>query len=282
MNKIIIGFFIVGIFSCQKAQPEFRNFSISGSYGIETVLEEGIVIDIVLYRDSLDSIAPTFTALNCSVTVAGIIQESGITINDFTNPVEYIVTSKDGLALKYIVKAVIEPVTYRVGQKGPAGGYIFYINPNSSNDGWKYLEALSWSIIGDIWGAFEDSDGSPYRIDGAYSPDIGMGRLNTQDMVKLDQSEVSAGKICYDFSIDNNGITYSDWFLPSIGELRLIYKELHLKEKGGYDTVRGIWSSTQSEIIDEMSGAYELDFDTGKEYDLRKFFTLQVIPVRAF
>ena len=30
---------------------------------------------------------------------------------------------------------------YSVGDAGPAGGIIFYVNPNYDDDGWMYLEA---------------------------------------------------------------------------------------------------------------------------------------------
>jgi hypothetical protein len=30
---------------------------------------------------------------------------------------------------------------YEVGDVGPAGGFIFYKNPNYASDGWRYLEA---------------------------------------------------------------------------------------------------------------------------------------------
>lgn len=283
INKVLFVFIIVFILnSCEKIEPSLKDFSISGSIGLENISDDKVIVELILYTDSLLSLTPTFTADNCSVTVNGKLQKSGVTSNDFTNPVEYLVTSKDGISRRYIVKASIDPVVYEIGDMGPAGGYIFYINPNSANDGWKYLEAYSRTISGDVWGSFEASGEPPYRIGGAYSSEIGSGKANTMDMINLDSIEVSAGTICYNLSSVHNGNKYDDWFLPSLEELKLVYNVLHTKDIGSYWALRGIWSSTQSEIVDDMSGAYQMDFDNGKVYDLRKFFTISVIPVRSF
>ena len=44
---------------------------------------------------------------------------------------------------------------YSPGDTGPAGGLIFYVNPNSATDGWRYLEAAPFDqSAGAPWGCF--------------------------------------------------------------------------------------------------------------------------------
>ncbi len=64
------------------------------------------------------------------------------------------------------------------GDIGPAGGFIFYVNPNSAADGWRYLEAAPFDqSAGAKWGCFRRV------IDGARGTAVGTGRQNTADML---------------------------------------------------------------------------------------------------
>ena len=46
-------------------------------------------------------------------------------------------------------------VEYAIGDTGPAGGFIFYENPNYKVDGWRYLEAAPIDqSAGAKWGCF--------------------------------------------------------------------------------------------------------------------------------
>lgn len=61
-------------------------------------------IDIKIpYGKNLTSLVATFITTGLSVKVGGIEQISGITPNDFTNPVNYKVTAEDGSILDYII-----------------------------------------------------------------------------------------------------------------------------------------------------------------------------------
>ncbi|MGP1418395.1 MAG: hypothetical protein ACTTJZ_01100 [Sphaerochaetaceae bacterium] len=46
------------------------------------------------------------------------------------------------ISCKQDVEAYVEK-GYSVGEYGPAGGRILYINPNADADGWKYLEVCT-------------------------------------------------------------------------------------------------------------------------------------------
>lgn len=74
--------------------------------------------------------------------------------------------------------AIIED-EYSVGYTGPAGGLIFYVNPNYKTDGWHYLEAApSDQSTGILWDYGRDV------ATGATATVVGTGQANTQTIVK--------------------------------------------------------------------------------------------------
>jgi hypothetical protein len=124
---------------------------------------------------------------------------------------------------------------YMVGDRGPAGGWVFYDKGVVSN-GWRYLEAApAWTEFEAAWGANErDVGGTDFRI--------GTGKQNTQVIVEYLRGIGESGKaaqLCDSFSL--NG--YDDWFLPSLLEVDLMCKDLKLKGMGGFST-DWYWSSS--------------------------------------
>ncbi len=106
--------------------------------------------------------------------------------------------------------------TYKLRDIGPAGGYIFYINPNYEEDGWRYLEAAPSDQGSAVWGQI-------MTIPGADGTAIGTGRQNTLDIVNGDASANKAADFCKNLSLGG----YKDWFLPSKDELDLMCWNLH-------------------------------------------------------
>jgi len=133
------------------------------------------------------------------------------------------------------VPAPATPMTYKIGDKGPAGGSIFYDKGVVTN-GWRYLEAAPNDIGPAQWGIFGTN------VNGL-STSVGAGRTNTQRIVSVlsQAGDDGAALLCSALTI--NG--HSDWFLPSKDELDLMYKNLRQKGLGGFGN-GWYWSSSQS------------------------------------
>ena len=202
-------------------------------------------------------------------TGADISPPSGSAQN-FTNPVQYTVTARDGTVRVYTVTVSVP--AYNLRDTGPAGGLIFYINPNAAIDGWKYLEAAppatEWSSK--EWGKFCTAVGGTGTA-------IGTGKNNTVLIVALLNSAPPdsdrAAQLCD--ALDNGG--YSDWFLPSLDELDLMYDNLKLYGVGGFGNNQ-YWSSSESASCN-ADGEYFLD---GTQANHSKNMARTVRAVRSF
>ena len=174
--------------------------------------------------------------------------------------------------IKNEVKEILPPLT--IGDKGPAGGWIFYDKGNYS-DGWQYLEAAPASTE---W--TERTWGSNGTFIGGTKEDIGTGKSNTTIIVAWLNRQGEAGKaaqVCDALVVENNGVKYSDWFLPSKVELNLMYENLCRENVGSFADYY-YWSSSEyiASIawLQGFSNSYQLSYD--------KYSNLRVRAVRAF
>ena len=164
---------------------------------------------------------------------------------------------------------------YRIGDTGPAGGLIFYVNPDYAADGWRYLEAAPFDQSeGAKWGCFRRT------VPGARGTSIGSGRTNTADMLAACAEPGSAARLCADLSV--NGVR--GWFLPSEAELDLLYRNLKAKGLGSFRDAGArdnlnYWTSTQQ----TADMAAHIDFaDNGRHHGDDKDFPRRVRAIRAF
>lgn len=123
-----------------------------------------------------------------------------------------------------------DSVVYNLRDRGPAGGWIFYINPNYRQDGWRYLEAAStgWSgTAGDPQGLWTSAAYQSTDCPGT-SKAIGTGMVNTLAILQQNGNASCAAKLCRDY----NGGGYNDWFLPSMDELVILCWNLYGRKYG--------------------------------------------------
>ncbi|HEY9425862.1 MAG TPA: beta-L-arabinofuranosidase domain-containing protein [Gemmatimonadaceae bacterium] len=163
---------------------------------------------------------------------------------------------------------------YEIGDVGPAGGLIFYINPDHRRDGWRYLEAAPFDqSLGAKWGCFRRP------IPGAAGTAIGTGLQNTKDILAACAEPGSAADLCAQLNV--SGIR--GWFLPSMDELAEMYRNLKaagigdFRDAGMVDNCQ-YWASTQNDA--DMAG--HIDFaDNGRRHGDDKDFPRRVRAIRA-
>ncbi len=161
-----------------------------------------------------------------------------------------------------------ETFTYKVGDVGPGGGVIFFVDTNNLYPSFMYLEAAPTDLKDTyIW-----CSDSSHAIAGLGEPNgvpVGRGSINTTSMLAACTS--GAANAAHEYS--NGGKT--DWFLPSREELMLMYTNIHgLSPFAPTD----YWSSSQNSDIYAMT----VNFGSGNWFSIDKSFSRHVRPIRAF
>jgi hypothetical protein len=178
---------------------------------------------------------------------------------------------------------------YSIGETGPAGGTVFYIDSADSFSGWKYLEAAAaeTEFTSTIFG-YERAVYNGTNILVGTATAVGTGEANTLALVTAMGSSVYvqsfstgttasyAAKLCSD--LVSNG--FDDWFLPSKDELSLIYQNLAIPGLGGFTRTLAdrYWSS--SEV--DAQNAYYHKFETNNSWATNRGNPLKARAVRAF
>jgi hypothetical protein len=153
--------------------------------------------------------------------------------------------------------------TLSVGQTGLGGGIVFF-NKGDTIGGWQYLEAelanrnfWNGEVGGPGWGCETSS------IPGT-KPEIGYGEINTNIIVANCSDSLFAAKTC--FNLVQGG--QSDWVLPSIDELLIMYRNLVFTNNG--NIINGnipYWSSTQSDY--SIYEVYTLNGEGGISFSFK-------------
>ena len=172
-------------------------------------------------------------------------------------------------------------IEYQIGSTGPAGGIVFYDKENY-NDGWRYMEVALEDLPNSQWGCY----GS--LIPEVSPVEVGKGLINsarilyfhdTLNNYYLNPSLCNAtndGSVIARKALQYVQNDFIDWFLPSIGELNLIYQNLQLGNLGDFSN-QTYWSSSQ---IDSEK-VFTADFATGVIIETPKFGTSSGIKARA-
>ncbi|MCF6130947.1 hypothetical protein [Flavobacterium wongokense] len=192
---------------------------------------------------------------------------------------DYVVDSFDSSMLKIsspggtrtFVKQCSDTATvYAIGDTGPSGGLVAYDKGEYTN-GWRYIEiATTDLLIEEEWGC-DQSSVTASRYD-----DIGTGYQNTVANIQFHDrltNYYTNPVIC---SADNNGtlsaktalgqvLTNSNWFIPSIEELKAIRTNLTPLSLGNFDA--GLyWTSSEF----DSSKAKCLNFVDGETENIIK------------
>ena len=168
--------------------------------------------------------------------------------------------------------------TYAIGDRGPGGGVVFHVTAGGKHG----LEAARQDLIeplnpGVPWGcSFVD-------IPGAEQTAVGTGMQNTDDILAGCMETPIAADVAATYVYFGR----SDWFLPSLDELELLYAQKDVV--GGFsDSCPNFgcsmyWSSSElpgpGPIADN---AHVIDFSDGASYGFIKNQMLGVRAIRAF
>ncbi|WP_422480935.1 BspA family leucine-rich repeat surface protein, partial [Pleomorphochaeta sp. DL1XJH-081] len=200
---------------------------------------------------------------------------------------------------------------YTVGDIGPAGGYIFYVDGRGYDSegvlpSYRYLEAapFGWYDTDGDGIYWEDDDPSfewgsyMYEVSpSAKMTGIGTGKINTENIVAYHDrlgalypekgdyysnpeayyepsDGTVAAKVCKEAVISG----YNDWYLPSLEEFKQIQNNLISKRIGGFrgSVFSNYWTSTES------SERYAASWGWSRVSYTSKYKSYYIRPIRAF
>jgi hypothetical protein len=145
------------------------------------------------------------------------------------------------------------------------GGIIFYLD----NTGQHGLIVSNQDIGGRPWGCYPSCFSTPTTF--------GSGAQNTTNIVSLCSQSNSAALACDQYSI--NG--YSDWYLPSFEELKLVWKNLTMNGVSSTLVLNNYWSS--SDLGKGCDRAWAFNFDCGcVNFDWLKNTIINTRAIRTF
>jgi hypothetical protein len=157
------------------------------------------------------------------------------------------------------------------------GGIVFYLD----GSGGGLIAALSDQSSGIRW------YNGINTTTGATGTAIGTGSSNTGLIIASQGgtagSYTYAAGICADYTVDDGGVTYDDWFLPSLDELNEMRQNIGQGNTLGSGNVGGFsdsfyWSSTEG----ASNNAWGQYFSNGYQFNFNKYNTFSVRAVRAF
>ena len=178
---------------------------------------------------------------------------------------------------------------YDIGDEGPGGGIVFYYSEegfdvyqaDGSVERCNYLEVSPKQIAYTSWCT---RNPKTYCCTVKTKNGIGYGKQNTYKIMSVSHKcgpvnmSNCAAYACYNYTTSTTKV--GDWFLPSMAELGILYKNLAIREKVSKVVTSGwIWSSC--EASDEKS--YEKNFLTGEAGAYSKHNeSISVIAIHAF
>jgi hypothetical protein len=165
---------------------------------------------------------------------------------------------------------VASGTSYSVGDTGPGGGIIFYVDSTGFTSNGvicHYLEVSPSDLPAAQWGANGTSVG-------ASGSTLGTGYDNTQTIIGALSSGTPESGRAAQLAAAYNGGGLTDWFLPSRDELQELY------QSGLTGLSSSIWSSTEDSATNAWSVG-NAGGSLGTWSDL-KTGTLTFRPIRAF
>ena len=171
----------------------------------------------------------------------------------------------------------IPSFAYKVGDTGPGGGVIFFVDRFDEYTGFTYLEVAPVGVqVQRTWATNVNSNQTT-AVSGADSKALGAGYQNTLDIVAQTGNVAATCAAAYCADLVSGG--QSDWYLPSLAEIKMVYDVVHLGLGVGGFAADFYWSSSEY----SASNAWFQYFINGVQYNnFNKSSNYYVRPVRRF
>jgi len=168
----------------------------------------------------------------------------------------------------------VDKYEYQVGDKGPGGGFIFFVDYYNKYPDFTYLEAAPTDAKNGLSVPWCNNTMTSIPEVARWDANaIGRGRFNTNAML----AGCSSGAAVVANNYTTLTTTSGDWFLPSEGELMLMYTNLRQAGVGDFASVI-YWSSTEF----NSTRAWNQYLNLGGQNVSNKNETLPVRAIRAF
>jgi phage baseplate assembly protein gpV len=219
---------------------------------------------------------PSVTGLNSVIALSKIGRKAPWVVPDIGEQI--LITSDDSnfTNVFWIQTDAVPTFTYKVGDTGPGGGVIFFVDRYNEYSGFTYLEVAPVSTQVQTTWATNVNSNQATAVSGADSRALGAGYQNTLDIVAQtgNVAATCAAKYCADLVSGGQ----SDWYLPSISELQLIRNVVYNQMGVGSFINGGYWSSTES----AANAAWYHSFHTALLDTQGKSQSQYIRPVRRF
>lgn len=109
IDRILIAALIAFFVSCDSSDKDITAFSFTAAVnpalgsGVDATIAGTAIAARLPAGTDVTKLVASFTTTGASVSVERALQTSGITANDFTMPVTYVVTAADGTTQSYSV-----------------------------------------------------------------------------------------------------------------------------------------------------------------------------------
>ena len=238
--------------------PEYPVFSISA---LEFTIIESVEGSNMVFSRVLE-ITETQTVPEGTTWKIESVQTANESFNDSLN-----VLSQQ---LDSVLNAPNTPV-YQIGDM-VQGGMVFYVDETGEHG----LVAAQDDLEGTYeWGCYQED------VDGADSKWIGSGLQNTMDITNQGCQTENGGITAAQAALDADLGGYSDWYLPSIGELYQMYIAIGQGSEnvniGGFVN-DWYWSSSENFYND----AWFVEFNNGYTSNYAESNPSRVRVIRAF
>jgi hypothetical protein len=127
---------------------------------------------------------------------------------------------------------------YKIGDTGPGGGIVFFVDYFDQYPGFTFLEAAPIDLPAVYW--CNNASVSIPEASGWAGNAVGKGQSNTEAMLAVCSAGAARTAVGY---VSPTGL--NDWFLPSVGELMLMYTNLRQAGLGSLQFGKLYWNSSE-------------------------------------